>query len=220
MRCQRPPQSCLAATPRSIRPSSIKLRFFMRISPRRWPPLGTHTRRPRPPTPARSLARWEQLTAPARSLLGGGGATPALLGRAAHRRQWWCSRHCRERPLVWSSAAAASRYPRRPPLPPLSTTSTKLYCASLQCTCPVYARGLISAHRCQELDPRCFGGAGPADSRQRDQKHARRQPHGQRCRFWRLAERRHLLAGNGEPREPHAQPEPADRKSTRLHPGG
>ena len=30
----------------------------MRISPRRWPPLGTHTRPPRPRTPARSLARW------------------------------------------------------------------------------------------------------------------------------------------------------------------
>ena len=35
-----------------------------------------------------------------------------------------------------------------------------------------------------------------------------------------LAERRHLLAGNVEPRESLAQPAPAERESTRLHPAG
>ena len=68
------------------------------------------------------------------------------------------------------------------------------------------------------LDPSISQGLQILDSAIK--QHARHQPLGQRCRFGLLAERRHLLAGNVEPREPHAQPEPADRKSTRLHPAG
>ena len=80
--------------------------------------------------------------------------------------------------------------------------------------------GLYPIDGIKQLPFDAVGSPGPPDSRQLDQKHARHQPLGQRCRVGLLAERRHLLAGNVEPREPHAQPEPADRKSTRLHPAG
>ena len=71
---------------------------------------------------------------------------------------------------------AASRYPHRPPLPRRSQLfEPNLHGASLGCSWPGYAREPLSAHRCQELDPRRFGGTGRADSRQRDQKHARHQ---------------------------------------------